>query len=177
MALTPDKPIKSVTINYTDPAVGQPERLQIFNDPSGSPGQLQYAGQGGRFSSSPNLVWNQQTRTLSILGNIRITDNIIGRYNTNPTNFKLSGGNIHDVLTTDGLGNLSWRSVGQITYGNANVAAYLPSYTGTVGANSLSFTDGTVQTTAYTGVNILIDGGNASTVFDGTDLVIDGGGA
>jgi hypothetical protein len=153
MALTPEKPIKSVTINYVDPAVGQPERLQIFNDPSGGPGQIQFAGGGGRFSSSPNLVWNQQTRTLSILGNIRITDNIIGRYNTNPTNFKLAGGVNGQVLTTDGTGNVSWANLSGVSYGNSNVAAYLPTYAGNVGAAALSFSDGTVQTTAYTGTS------------------------
>lgn len=49
-------------------------------------------------------------------------------------NVTITGGTAGQVLSTDGAGNLSWAS-DATTYGNSNVAAYLPTYTGNVGAN------------------------------------------
>lgn len=49
-------------------------------------------------------------------------------------NITITGGNSGEVLTTDGNGVLSWGASGA-TYSNSNVAAYLPTYTGNVGAN------------------------------------------
>jgi hypothetical protein len=126
--------VKSVTINYTDPPLyGVPE-LQIFNDPGGKSGAVQF-NVGNRLGGDSNFVWNSKNRTLSILGNIRISDSIIGKYNTNTKNLKITGGEDGYVLSTDGTGNISWIVAPSTTYGNSNVANYLPTYTGNVSAN------------------------------------------
>ena len=49
-------------------------------------------------------------------------------------NLHISGGTAGQLLSTNGNGTLSWAS-DTTTYGNSNVANYLPTYTGNVGAN------------------------------------------
>jgi hypothetical protein len=49
-------------------------------------------------------------------------------------NITITGGTAGQVLTTNGSNVLSWTSAAG-TYGNSNVAAYLPTYTGNIGAN------------------------------------------
>jgi hypothetical protein len=310
MATSNQKPVKTVTINYVDPAPGQSTQLQIINDPGGNVGEVQFKAKGGTFGGSNNFVWNDTTGNLGIRGNIRVTGNIYSNIYGSVANLKILGGVSGDVLVTDGTGNLTWvnmqdaggygnsevanylptfegeLSAGNanlgnavtahyfigdgslltnvaVTYGNSNVANYLPTftgnlksgnanlgnaatanyfigngslltglpasysnsnvanylptYTGNVSANyfigngslltglpasygnsnvesylptytgdlspntltttTITFGDNTVQTTAYTGVNILIDGGNSSSTFDGTEVTIDGGNA
>ena len=54
-------------------------------------------------------------------------------------NVTITGGANGQVLTTNGTGGLTWTTVsGGSNYGNSNVAAYLPTFTGTVGANRIS---------------------------------------
>jgi hypothetical protein len=52
-------------------------------------------------------------------------------------NVKITGGTAGQVLTTNGSNVLSWTTVssGNSTYGNSNVAAYLPTYTGNISGN------------------------------------------
>jgi len=134
---------KTVIIDYTDPPLyGVPE-LQIFNDPGGSNGQVQF-NKGNRFGGDNNLVWNSKVRTLSILGNLRASGEITGRIVTNTTKLKITGGEAGDTLITDGTGNLSWVPAPEAAYGNANVANYLPTYTGNLSGSNL-----TISNTAY----------------------------
>jgi hypothetical protein len=139
------KEVKSVTINYTDPPLYGVPKLQIFNDPGGKSGAVQF-NVGNRLGGDSNFAWNSKNRTLSILGNIRISDNIIGKYNTNTTNLRITGGQDGYMLSTDGTGNISWIPTPTITYyidGDSNIAThtgnvfanYLPTYTGNVSAN------------------------------------------
>ena len=53
-------------------------------------------------------------------------------------NVRITGGTSGQKLTTDGAGNLSWTNDANSSYGNTNVANYLPTFTGTVGANRIS---------------------------------------
>jgi hypothetical protein len=53
-------------------------------------------------------------------------------------NVKITGGNVGQLLATDGNGNLSWVNDPSGVYNNNNVANYLPTFTGTVGANRIS---------------------------------------
>jgi hypothetical protein len=131
MATYPNKPVKTVTINYTDPAPGQPLRLQILNEPAGNTGELQVKGKGPNFAATNNLAWDGNSQTLNIRGNIRMTGNIVGNLVGNPSYLKLIGGNVGDVLATDGSGNLSWQTMQEVGgYGNTEVAAYLPTFNG-----------------------------------------------
>ena len=52
-------------------------------------------------------------------------------------NVRITGGTSGQKLTTDGAGNLSWTNDANSNYGNSNVAAYLPTYTGNVGAGNI----------------------------------------
>jgi hypothetical protein len=52
-------------------------------------------------------------------------------------NVKITGGAAGQVLTTNGSNVLSWATI-STTYGNSNVANYLPTYTGNIGANVIT---------------------------------------
>ena len=52
-------------------------------------------------------------------------------------NITITGGTTGQTLTTNGSGVLSWATPAA-TYGNANVANYLPTYTGNVGAGNVN---------------------------------------
>jgi len=134
--LTPNSNVQSTTINYPSQSTGSTPQLQVINSPGGGKGQIQFHSDNGSFAGDSNFIWNNKTRTMSVLGNIRISDNIIGKYNTNLTNLKITGGNSGQVLSTNGSGNLSWvDQISPANYGNSNVANYLPTYTGNVSAN------------------------------------------
>jgi len=159
--------VKTVVINYTDPApYGTPE-LQIFNDPGGANGSVQY-NLANRLVGDGNFVWNYKTRTLSILGNLRVSNNIAGYITTNTKFFKLTGGNVGDTIITDGHGNLSWVSPGESQYGNSNVANYLPNYTGNIHASNFvatqNVTVGNTLTTSNINVTGLANLGNISNI-------------
>jgi hypothetical protein len=146
---TPDSNLQTVTINYSSSATGQNPQLQIINSPGGGATQIQYNDGNGKFAGSPNMIWNNTNRILNILGTIRAS-NLQGKLTTNLTNFKLTGGNVGDTLTTDGTGNLSW--VEGENYGNSNVANYLPNYSGNINAANIN-----ISNTVYTG-NISVTG-------------------
>jgi hypothetical protein len=146
---TPDSNLQTVTINYSSSATGQNPQLQIINSPGGGATQIQYNDGNGKFAGSPNMIWNNTNRILNVLGTIRAS-NLQGKLTTNLTNFKLTGGNVGDTLTTDGTGNLSW--VEGENYGNSNVANYLPNYSGNINAANIN-----ISNTVYTG-NISVTG-------------------
>jgi len=137
--LTPNANIKTAVINYTDSAAAQNPQLQILNSPGNPKGAVQFNNGNGGFGGDNNFIWNTKNRTLSILGNIQVSNNIIGRIVTNFQNIKIAGGNSGAVMSTDGLGNLYWQDV-DVSYSNANVAAYLPTYSGNVRGGNLLIT-------------------------------------
>ena len=68
-------------------------------------------------------------------------------------NLIITGGSANYVLSTDGTGNLSWvaQTGGGGTYGNSNVAAYLPTYTGNLTAGNANISGSLVANTITTG--------------------------
>ena len=65
--------------------------------------------------------------------------------------FPAADGNVGEILKTYGNGVLYWTSVVS-DYGNANVAAYLPTYTGNITANTVNISsDLYVKTGTFTG--------------------------
>lgn len=138
MATVPsNKQVKTVTINYTDPAPGQAPQLKIFNDLAGNVGEIQFKGRGGSFDATSNLAWNTTSQTLNVRGNMRLTGNILANVLGNPSYLKITGGFEGDVLTTDGNGNLRWDTVQTgSNYGNSEIAAYLPTFTGNLKAGN-----------------------------------------
>lgn len=80
----------------------------------------------------------------AIIGNLTVT----GTSNLgNVGNITILGGSAGQVLSTDGTGNLTWISAGSSSYGNANVANYLPTYTGNL--DSVGNITSTGNITAY----------------------------
>lgn len=136
MATYPNKPVKTVTINYTDPAPGAVPQLQILNDVAGNVGEIQFKGKSGNFAATSNLVWDGNSQSLNIRGNIRMTGTIVGNLIGNPSSLRLIGGGAGDVLTTDGTGNVSWQPISEVAYGNSEVANYLPTFTGNLKAGN-----------------------------------------
>jgi len=136
MATYPNKPVKTVTINYTDPAPGAVPQLQILNDVAGNVGEIQFKGKSGNFAATSNLVWDGNAQSLNIRGNVRMTGTIVGNLIGNPSSLRLIGGGAGDVLTTDGTGNVSWQPITEVVYGNSEVANYLPTFTGNLKAGN-----------------------------------------
>jgi len=137
MATSNKKPVKTVTIDYTDPAPGQSTQLQIINDPGGNVGEVQFNGKGGVFAGSNAFVWNSTTSNLGIRGNIQVTGNILGNIYASVSNLKLLGGLSGYVLQTDGTGNVSWVDMQDAGgYGNTEVAEFLPTYEGELTAGN-----------------------------------------
>lgn len=71
-------------------------------------------------------------------------------------NITITGGTAGQVLSTNGNGVLSWAS-DATTYGNSNVAAYLPTYTGNIGGNVVTanlFSGNGSSLSAIAGANV-----------------------
>ena len=77
-------------------------------------------------------------------------------------NIKILGGSSGNVLTTDGTGNLSWSSAGS-SYGDSNVAAYLPTYTGNLSGGNITVT-GNANASIFNGTTANITTVNATTL-------------
>lgn len=100
--------------------------------PGGSNSTVQF-NDLGNFGGSNNFTFNSTTGLLNV-PSINVTGNTnLGSVD----NVTITGGSANYVLSTDGAGNLSWveQTGGNGNYSNANVAAFLPTYTGNVGAN------------------------------------------
>ena len=137
MATSNQKPVKTVTISYVDPAPGQSTQLEIINDPGGNVGEVQFNAKGGLFGGSNAFVWNNTTSNLGVRGNLSVTGNIYGNISASSTNLKIKGGVSGDVLVTDGTGNLTWTSLQDAGgYGNSEVANYLPTFEGELSAGN-----------------------------------------
>jgi hypothetical protein len=112
--------------------------LVVANFFSGDGGFLtNVAGNGSNYSNS-NVANYLPTYTGTLAAgtlNVSTTANLgaVG-------NVKITGGTSGQKLTTDGAGNLSWTNDANSSYGNSNVAAYLPTYTGNVGAGNIKST-------------------------------------
>jgi len=52
-------------------------------------------------------------------------------------NLHIAGGTAGQLLSTNGNGTLSWTTDANSSYGNTNVANYLPTFTGNVGAGNV----------------------------------------
>lgn len=107
--------------------------------PGGSLGQLQF---------NDGAVLGGVANTIATNGNLIFT---------NLANLQIEGGDPGQTIVTDGDGNLSFADIGRNDYGNANVAAFLPTYTGNLSANNI--TSGNIVTTGsggnITGANVV----------------------
>ena len=83
----------------------------ITTSPSGSNTQVQF-NDAGSFGSSANLTFDKTTNTLSTTN---LTVNNVANLG-NVANIEISGGSNGQVLTTDGLGNLSFTTVQATSY-------------------------------------------------------------
>ena len=106
----------------------------ILNGAGGSyfaPAARSVLAQSVTNAAQPNITSVGTLSNLVVSGNVNL--GAVG-------NITITGGTAGQLLSTNGNGNLSWVSQPGGTYGNSNVASYLPTYTGTVGANRISST-------------------------------------
>lgn len=130
---------------------------EIINNPGGNNNQIQYA-YGGEFKGDNGFVFDPNTKSVYIRGNLNLGGYIKGKIYTNPFNFHLTGGSAGDVLSTDGAGNLYWgNSASLLNYSNTNVGSYLTSYSGNLTANNVTFTNAQVNNTLTINGNIALD--------------------
>jgi len=100
-------------------------------------------------AAQPNITSVGTLSNLAVSGNVNL--GLIG-------NINIGGGNPGQLLATNGNGGLSWVNDPSGVYSNSNVANYLPTFTGTVGAN-------TIRSTANSGSNVQIDANGAVFMF------------
>jgi len=85
----------------------------------------------------PTYTGNITANTANLSGNLNVT----GKSNLgNVGNIIITGGTTGQFLSTDGAGNLSWATStggGGGSYGNTDVANYLPTFTGNILAGNL----------------------------------------
>jgi hypothetical protein len=116
-------------------------------------------------AAQPNITSVGTLTTLAVSGNATVNGNItsngtayVGNLSTTGLasittlsvgatanlgavgNVTITGGTVGQVLTTNGSNVLSWTTVtsGNSSYGNSDVANYLPTFTGNIGANVIS---------------------------------------
>jgi len=80
-------------------------------------------------NAQPNITSLGNLSSLVVAGNASFTGSNV--FISNVANLKIPGGLNGYVLKTDGTGNLSW-GLDTTDYSNANVANYLPTYTGLI---------------------------------------------
>jgi hypothetical protein len=149
---------QTVTLTYTNPPLyGVPE-LQIINDPGGnSDGQIQF-NQSNRFAADNNFRWDTKRRSLIVNGDLRVTGDMYANFTTSVGRFKLYGGEANDVLATDGNGNISWANLDSLSYGNSEVANYLPTYSGDLRGLNINISDtARLYNTLSEGLSIVTD--------------------
>ena len=108
----------------------------VTNNPGGNVDEVQF-NTGTSFGGDNGLTYNATTDTMST-GNIAVSAAVTaGRLTVSGTtnlgavgNVTITGGTAGQLLATNGSGVLSWANDANSAYGNSQVAAYLPTYTG-----------------------------------------------
>ena len=124
--------VKTDNLYYAN---GNPWDLQ---QPAGSNTQLQF-NDNGSFGASANLYFDSSGKTLHVVGNVVATD-------ANISNIIVATANVGNLTATGNItaayiiGNGSQLTGLPAAYGNADVANYLPTYTGNLSAGNVSFT-------------------------------------
>lgn len=85
-------------------------RPAVFNQPGGSDTNIQF-NSSGSFGGDGAFTFNTTTKAVNLTGNLNIGGLINGKFSTNFANFKISGGESGQVISTNGNGTLSWRTV------------------------------------------------------------------
>ena len=111
------------------------------------PAQAAILSQSVTNAAQPNITSTGTLTSLTVSGNVNLGS---------VSNITITGGTTGQVLSTDGNGVLSW--VGDSSYSNSDVANYLPTFTGTVGANRIS-------SNSLSGSNVEIDANGAVFTF------------
>lgn len=79
----------------------------IFNNPGGIDGYVQF-NSASSFGGDVGFTYNSTTRSVNILGNLNVGGYLNSKFYTNFANLRISGGNVGEVIFTDGTGNLHW---------------------------------------------------------------------
>ena len=81
----------------------------VFNAPGGTDTAIQF-NSFGSFGGDGAFTFNTTTKAVNLTGNLNIGGLINGKFYTNFANFKISGGDNGQVISTNGNGTLSWRT-------------------------------------------------------------------
>jgi len=82
----------------------------IFNTPGGSDTNIQF-NSASSFGGDSGFTFNSTTKAVNLTGNLNVGGLINGKFHTNFANFKVSGGESGQVVSTNGNGTLTWRTV------------------------------------------------------------------
>jgi hypothetical protein len=82
--------------------------VNIYNTPSGITNSVQFLKTSTEFGGDTGFTYNSTTSSVNIQGNLNVGGLINGKFYTNTANFRITGGNTGQILTTTGNGNLSW---------------------------------------------------------------------
>jgi hypothetical protein len=129
--------------------------LNTTNNPSGTvTGEIQFK-KSDSFSSTPDLMYNEETNTLVINGSVDAKSVIVQNLEfADSSNLVIPGGLPGQTLVTDGAGSLTWATpLG--SYGDSDVGVYLPSHSGPLGGSDL-YLSGNSVALKYTGLNLEI---------------------
>lgn len=85
-------------------------RPAVFNQPGGSDTNIQF-NSFGSFGGDGAFTFNTTTKAVNLTGNLNVGGLINGKFSTNFANFKVSGGESGQVISTNGNGTLAWRTV------------------------------------------------------------------
>lgn len=100
-------------------------------------------------AAQPNITSVGTLSSLVVTGNVNLGS---------VSNLTITGGTSGQILSTDGNGVLNWTNDATSSYSNSNVASYLPTFTGTIGANRIS-------SNAASGSNVEISANGAVFMF------------
>jgi len=99
------KLISQATVPYAGSS-----RPAVFNQPGGSDTNIQF-NSFGSFGGDGAFTFNTTTKAVNLTGNLNVGGLINGKFYTNFANFKVSGGESGQVISTNGNGTLTWRTV------------------------------------------------------------------
>jgi len=84
------------------------QTVNVYNTPGGVTNSVQFLRTSTDFGGDTGFTYNSTTSSVNIQGNLNVGGLMNGKFYTNFANFRISGGNAGQVLSTNGNGNLSW---------------------------------------------------------------------
>lgn len=139
----PPVPVIDLTGNVTAESIRTNHLLYSNGSPyvvpfaaAGNTTEVQY-NQSGVAAASPNFTFDSTANLLTAENMTVTTVTTLGSI----SNVHITGGNVGDLLRTDGAGNLTWVTGGNITPGGSNTQVQFNTGTGFGGSTNLTYND------------------------------------